>query len=543
MRIIVLHIIFLSFCLVGRAQNDDIKNQLVIQFEKNMKELRKEIQGLRTELPDIIQYEKISDDLSLYLITFKGEVTLYEVDKVSKLPGVIFAHHPTKIQTRADTIPNDIRFSGQWHFDILRATEAWAVTTGGKTYNGEEIVIAVLDDGFHISHEDLADNIWINRGEIEGDGKDNDNNGYIDDINGPNLVTKKGDHPKKNHGTAVCGIVGAVTNNNIGVAGINWNIKLLPISEVTSDIRIIQALQYVLDQRRRYNNSNGNDGSFIVAINLSSGLSNRFPHENPVFQQWCNMYELLGEQGVLSTASAPNTNTNVDIEGDMPATCGSPYLIVVTNTDNTSQKVADAGYGKQFVHIGAPGEKILTTIFSTSQNYGLFSGTSAASPMVAGCIGLLYSVQCPNFGELLKVDRVLAMMSVKNALLESGDKVNSLLETVSGSNLNLFEAIKAMQIPCDGTLLIPSPLGNLEIQKVLREGNKFRINYISPDDRQLTLSIYDLAGRLIQREKVTPQIYGDRFYKFDDVFNTTGMYLISLSNEKDIHSVKLFVNK
>lgn len=543
MRIIVLYIIFLSFCLVGRAQNDELKNQLVIQFEKNTNDLRKEIQGLRSQLPDIIQYEKISDDLSLYLITFRGEVTQYAVEKVSKLPGVIFAHHPTKIQTRADTIPNDIRFSGQWHFDILRAKEAWAVTTGGKTYDGEEIVIAILDDGFDISHEDLVDNIWINKGEIDGDGKDNDNNGYIDDINGPNLVTKKGDHPKKNHGTAVCGIIGAVTNNNIGVAGINWNIKLLPISEVTSDIRIIQAMQYVLDQRRRYNNSNGNDGSFIVATNLSSGLSNRFPNENPVFQQWCNMYELLGAEGVLNTSSAPNSNTNIDVEGDMPATCGSPYLIVVTNTDNTAQRVEDAGYGKQFVHIGAPGEKILTTLFSSSQKYGSFSGTSAASPMVAGSIGLLYSVQCPNFGELLKVDRVLGMMSVKNALLESGDKVSSLQETVSGSNLNLFEAIKAMQIPCDGTLLIPSPLGELEIQKVFREGNKFRINYVSPDDSQLTLNIYDLTGRLIKREKITPQIYGDRFYKIDDVFNTTGIYLISLSNEKDIYSVKLFVNK
>lgn len=543
MRTFVLYAIFLSFCQVGKAQNDEIKNQLVIKSEKSMIELRKEIQAFRTELPDIIQFEKISDDLSLYLITFKSEVTQYDIEKISKLPGIRFAHHPTKIQTRADTIPNDIRFSDQWHFDILKATEAWAVTTGGKTYNGEEIVIAVLDDGFDISHEDLVDNIWINRGEIEGDGKDNDNNGYIDDTNGPNLVTKKGDHPKKNHGTAVCGIIGAVTNNNIGVAGINWNIKLLPISEVTSDIRIIQALQYVLDQRRRYNNSNGNNGSFIVATNLSSGLSSRFPNENPVFQQWCNMYDLLGAEGVLNTSSAPNSNTNIDVEGDMPATCGSPYLIVVTNTDNTAQKVDDAGYGKQFVHIGAPGEKILTTIFSSSRNYGLFSGTSAASPMVAGCIGLLYSVQCPNFGELIKIDRVLAMTSVKNALLESGDKVNSLRETVSGANLNLFEAIKAMQIPCDGTLLIPSPLGNLEIQNVLRDGNKIRINYTSPDNSQLTLSIYDLTGRLIKRERIAPQIYGDRFYKFDDVFHSTGIYLISLSNDKDVYSVKLLVNK
>jgi subtilisin family serine protease len=170
-------------------------------------------------------------------------------------------------------------------------------------------VIAVVDDGYDFDHVDLVQNIWHNRDEIPGDQIDNDGNGYIDDYKGLNVLTGKDDHPKHQHGTQVCGVLGAKGNNALGVTGINWNVKLMLISNAGYESEVIEAYQYALDMRKKYDDTDGAEGAFVVATNLSGGIDFEFAQDHPL---WCEMYDKLGVAGILSVAAAPNHSISVD---------------------------------------------------------------------------------------------------------------------------------------------------------------------------------------------------------------------------------------
>ena len=154
-------------------------------------------------------------------------------------------------------IPNDDRFGELWNFvpspvsADVSAVKAWNIARGN--FSGQEAVVAVIDGGVDIEHEDLADNIWINQQEIPGNNVDDDNNGYVDDINGWNVYRNVGQIEKDNHGTHVAGIIGAKGNNQIGVTGINWKTKIMGISGASGDtITVLKAYNYVLKQKKLY---------------------------------------------------------------------------------------------------------------------------------------------------------------------------------------------------------------------------------------------------------------------------------------------------
>lgn len=219
------------------------------------------------------------------------------------------------------TIPNDPNFTNQNDLEMIGMPNSWDLTTGGLTYRGDTIVVAVIDDGFQLSHEDLKENLWHNPGEIPNDGIDNDGNGYKDDYYGVNITTGRDNHPVMSHGTSVSGIIGAKGNNGKGISGINWNIKLMTISYDHHISQLVEAYNYVLDMRKKYNDTKGSEGAFVVAVNLSSGIEFALPQNFPL---WCSFYDSLGAQGVLSVCSASNDHHNVEIYGDLPARCTSP---------------------------------------------------------------------------------------------------------------------------------------------------------------------------------------------------------------------------
>ncbi|MCB0516033.1 MAG: S8 family serine peptidase [Chitinophagales bacterium] len=344
------------------------------------------------------------------------------------------------------TIPNDSQFNQQWQYvnndDIdLDIDLAWDVTTGGITPLGDTIVVCVVDDGINLNHPDIKANLWKNYAEIPNNGIDDDNNGYIDDYRGWNAYDDNDDVGSGFgvgfHGTPVAGIVGARGDNGIGVSGISWQVKLMIVEGGGDEAAAIAAYTYPLIMRKKYNESGGKDGAFVVATNSSWGIDFGKPQTAPL---WCAMYDSLGMQGIVSAGATANANVNVDTQGDLPTGCGSDYLIAVTNIGENDVKITQAGYGINSVDLGAFGENTYTVSYN---NYGGFGGTSGATPHVAGTVGLLYAAPCLGFATFSKQNPAEAALLIKQYILD-GVEPNASLQgiTVTGGRLNINNSMQ-----------------------------------------------------------------------------------------------------
>ena len=360
-------------------------------------------------------------------------------------------------------IPNDPEFDRLYHYinngqnsGVLDADydaeEAWDLTTGGTTINEDEIVVAVIDDGLDGEHEDLSNNIWINEAEIRDNGIDDDNNGYVDDYFGWDTDRDNSDiFDEGGHAVPLFGIIGAVGNNSRGVVGVNWDVKMMVVQGGGDQASTLAAYAYPFKFRKLYNETNGQQGAFVVVTNSSFGIDKLFPEDAPL---WCEYYDILGSVGILSCGATTNENFNVDEVGDIPSTCESDFFIGVTNIDNREQKVIQAGFGKKSIDLAAFGEDIYTT--SIDNKYKISSGTSEAAPFVTGLIALMYSLDCPVLADLSRSDPSAAAMLVKDALLTSVQPVSSLAEiTVTGGRMNMNTALTLLADICDdcGTII------------------------------------------------------------------------------------------
>jgi len=338
-----------------------------------------------------------------------------------------------------ESIPNDPYYSQQWAPSIMNLPQAWEeFTTGGVTATGDTIVVAVIDGGMDWTHEDL--NCWENSHEIPYNGIDDDNNGYIDDYRGWNAYNHNGTVGSNQHGTHVSGIIGAVGNNETGVCGVNWNVKVMPIAGSSgNESVVVEAYSYVLEMRARYNETNGEEGAFIVATNSSFGVDYGNPDDYPI---WCAMYDEMGDVGILSCGAGPNLNVNVDEVGDVPSACPGNYLIGVTNTTSSDVKYGSAGYGINNIDIGAPGTSIYSTI--PNNRYANMTGTSMATPQVSGTIALMYAALPEEMMQDCKNDPANFCLSIRQHLFDGADHLTALDGLVaSGRRLNAYGAIES----------------------------------------------------------------------------------------------------
>lgn len=400
--------------------------------------------------------EVLVKDMNIYLFGYdvSRSQPVDALMSVMRNDKVAIAQFNHRFQEREmpPVIPNDTRFAEQWDKNNtgqtggtpdadIDAPEAWEISKGGKTSLGDTIVVAIVDGGQQTNHVDL--DTWVNYYEIPGNNIDDDNNGYVDDIYGWNAGTNSGTIPANSHGTHCAGIAGAIGNNGIGVAGVNWTVKTMPVVYGSAtEANAIKAYGYIFKQRKLYNQTNGAMGAFVVSTNSSWGIDNGQPSNYPL---WCAFYDTLGNAGILSCGAGPNNNVNIDVVGDMPTTCPSQYLIAVTNTTNTDAKNSGAGYGPINMDIGAPGTSILSTL--PGNTYGNNTGTSMATPQIAGAIGLMHAAAGSVYTQLGRTRPDSLAKLFKQYILSTVDTLPSLAGiTVSNGRLNVNKLVNKVKI-------------------------------------------------------------------------------------------------
>lgn len=349
--------------------------------------------------------------------------------------------------------PNDIKFYEQWYHNNdgsaggtaeadFDTDLAWDLSTGGITENGDSIVICIIDDGIDTLHDELIHNFWKNKNEVPYNGLDDDHNGFTDDYRGWNSYKNNDRFNEGNHGTPVCGLACAEGNNTLGIAGINWNSQLLFVEGGGDEANAILAYSYPWKMRKKYNESGGKEGAFVVVTSCSWGINYGRVEDAPI---WCAIYDSLGKQGILNIAATINANVNVDLEGDLPTTCPSEFLIAVTNMNWNNMKEDGSGYGIKSIDLGSYGENVIST--SAGNSYRTFGGTSAATPLVAGAIALFYSLPCIYFDDLATLYPDKVALEMKELLLENVHK-NSGLKGITKSEgvMNIFQSATASGI-------------------------------------------------------------------------------------------------
>ncbi len=327
-----------------------------------------------------------------YYMRYQSDVAPFAVSmSVSNITGVVYAEpvpvNRTHVKSQMEIIdPNDPRFDSQSELRQLRLPEAWdEVKSESRT---PKVVIAVIDGGGEWRHEDLLANVWTNDDEIPDNGIDDDGNGFIDDIHGvdfsdeddtDNDPTRGPEIGSSVHGTATAGLVSAVTDNQIGIAGASWNALLMHINAAhPSGLGILYGYEGIL-----YAATNGAD-----IINASWGAIIREDQEVLFLDQ---TLELATDLGALVITSAGNSDLNNDLFRIYPAR--HPRVLSVGATEKEIARRAQfSNYGR-LVDVFAPGESIIST--GIENGYVEVSGTSFAAPLVAG-VAALIKTKFPN---------------------------------------------------------------------------------------------------------------------------------------------------
>ncbi|MCK6600009.1 MAG: S8 family serine peptidase, partial [Bdellovibrionaceae bacterium] len=252
-------------CSAFSQSKQDVPGEFLVRFQGPynpqyaMSSLQS--QGLRIK-------EVISKSLNLYLVQ-GARSTKEGLGAAYRTRGVAYAqpNHYVFLRNQRNPLfrglPNDPESGKLWNMmesaqGGMAASQIWTSTVGGKDKGGNEIVVAVIDGGFDLTHEDLKENIWVNRQEIPNNGKDDDGNGYVDDIVGWNAFDNTGKIKVDMHGTHVMGIIGARGNNGKGVHGVNWDVKMMAISGASgTTATVAKAYGYVIDQKKLWFQSKG----------------------------------------------------------------------------------------------------------------------------------------------------------------------------------------------------------------------------------------------------------------------------------------------
>ncbi|MBX3096147.1 MAG: S8 family serine peptidase [Fimbriimonadaceae bacterium] len=343
------------------------------------------------------------------------------VAALEQIPGVEYAEVDYIVRTQA--FPNDPSFNQLWGLHNtgqsggtvdadIDAPEAWDIYKGNSN-----TVVAIIDTGFLRTHPDLAANSWTNPDEIPGNGIDDDSNGYVDDLYGWDFVNNDNnptdDH---SHGTHCSGTIGGVGNNNTGVTGVNWNVKMLGLKFLGSNgsgstSNAIKAVDYCRIKGIKISNNSWGGGGFSQAM--------------------FDAIQAAGNAGHIFVAAAGNNNSNNNNSNFYPANYNLPNVISVAATDRFDAKSSFSNYGTNTVELGAPGSDIYSTVLNNG--YGSKSGTSMACPHVTGAVALLWGLK-PSWTKEQVIQGVLTTVRPTSAMST---------RTITGGVLNIENMLVA----------------------------------------------------------------------------------------------------
>jgi subtilisin family serine protease len=364
-------------------------------------------------------------------------------DKIDSIDGALVSVDPGEVDSAAqelarqrtvqyvepnyvvhsNRLPDDHLFGEQWALHNvgqnggtagadIHATDAWELTTGAN------VTVAVIDTGVDYTHGDLSPNIWNNPSDPPN-GVDDDHNGFVDDTHGADFVSEDANPmDDAGHGTHVAGIIGAKGNNGAGIAGVNWDVKVMALKFLDKDGQgntadAANAIDYAVSHGAR-------------VINASWG--------GPALSQ--ALYQAVrraGDQGVTFVAAAGNDGQNADVKPDYPAGFDLPNVISVAATDASDSLVDFSNYGASSVDLAAPGDDIESTVpkIVDPSGYASFSGTSMATPFVTGAVALYLSRFPEASGD-----------QARTAILQSVDKLPALAGKVAtGGRLDVARAL------------------------------------------------------------------------------------------------------
>lgn len=525
MKITLIGILLLSLLscskqveLGSKAKNKTKKTKSKYSNEINIKGSLAAAKSLIAENGlKLVKAETLDAESEIHWIKVGGNIEGSElVEKLNSLSDIDFAER--NIELRINNTPKDKYWLSQWALSNIgqdspsgasgtkgadiSALKAWEITKGSKN-----IVVGVIDTGIDYKHPDLISNMWINEKEKNGlKGVDDDGNGYTDDIFGWDFVSasrsetyygQTGDADPmddNDHGTHCAGIIGAQPGNIKGIAGVNWKVSLMALKFLDkngsgSSKDAYKAIMY-----------GANNGAHILSNSWGGGSSSRLVDYAVKYAK---------EKGVLFVAAAGNDSSNNDEVENFPSNYDQENMLAVLASDVKDIPATFTNYGYKKVHIAAPGVSILSTVTTFKESnranpYKVFSGTSMATPYVAGVAALVLAHESSLIGKPVELKkRLLSTVDIKPALsgkVSSRGRINAYRALMNEVNSAENETIATKE------LLVSSPRFHTEVidktwDFVEKGAKKVRVNFskILIDHGYDVLAVYDKDYNLIYK--------------------------------------------
>ncbi|MFK7827128.1 MAG: S8 family serine peptidase [Oligoflexales bacterium] len=424
---IVFLLMSISFAYEGALSREynlnypHMNGQLIVKFKPK---IVRNMMNVLDAIDAKVEHQFASQAVLLKFPNNFTEVDLLEKAKLLADSGNVEYVEANTI-VRAIETPNDSSYSELWGLEKIEAEKAWEVGKGS-----DSVLVGVIDTGLDYRHPDIRGNAWTNPGESGIDkngvdksrnGIDDDNNGFVDDFRGWDFVNNDNDPMDDNrHGTHCAGTIGAIGNNEKGVVGVNWNVSLVGIKFLSGSgsgslSDAVKAIDY--------------------ATELGVFLTNNSWGGRGYSQALYDAIERAQKADILFVAAAGNSGTNNDEQPHYPSNYDLPNVIAVAASTIEDKLASFSQYGFKSVHLAAPGKDILSTI--PGGQYASFSGTSMASPHVAGAAALIKSIYPQLIGE-----------QIKDKVLNTTDPIQGFAAKIStGGRLNLYNAVEKDTIP------------------------------------------------------------------------------------------------